>query len=456
MTVQVILGRALDGSIVTIPLDQLRERHFMIQGATGQRKTLFLLSLLCQFHAAGDAVIFIDLGGDRAAYWILRKACRKSGKQLYLFSLDRLHNSYYFDPLTSVTGFSDPVIASNAIALGLNLIYSEGYGRTFWGRFNLSDVNEAFDRLFERGLTRPTFRDLIHELKLVAKARRRRGDVSEAVLAADQLSRLEHFRVSPDPAMQLSIASVIEEGAIAYFWLPTALYGATARAMASLASWCVMVEMAQRDELLLPPKFTQLGTDEYSQIAAGRSALESQLVLSRKWGLQNSMVFQSREQMQTADGDLFPVLRENCQRFHFTLPSEDEQRELMACSKDVLKEFRGQNFQRLTSTTQVRQELLPQLERNEVLDVSGKAMQLFAVLDLGDMHRDPIPFEIIPPTESVAEHEKLKRLPLPRKEEPCKHLRSRPADNAKRNASQAMLRAIHEMKLTALGIPQNG
>ena len=60
----------------------------------------------------------------------------------------------------------------------------------------------------------------------------------------------------------------------------------------------------------------------------------------------------------------------------------------------------------------MREELRPRLTRNEVLDVSGKAMQLFAVLNLGDEHRDPIALQIEPPT-TREEHAELKARPLP-------------------------------------------
>jgi len=410
----ITFGKLFDGSPLDLPLDLLLERHFMVQGSTGQRKTLFVISLLLQFLAMGHAVFFIDLGGDRAAYALFASACRELGKTLRLFSLNPRHDSMYFDPLVTDSGFIDQVIAANVIASGLNLLYSDGYGRGFWGRFNLADLNEAFDHLHAKGIQRPNFAQLISELRSIARSRRRQSAVSEAVLAADMLARIAHFGMAADPHQQLNIANIIESGGVGYFYVPAALYGASARAVATLSAWSVMVEAAQHFESSQPPRVVHVALDEYAQVAAGRSTLEAQLTLCRKWGVQMHLLFQSAEQMRTPDGDLGPILRDNCQRFYFTVASEQEQRELMACSLDEIKTKRSITSASLArSSVQSREELLPTLERNEILKVSGEAMKAFAVFNLGDQHRDPIPFAIIPPTKSIAEHTALKLTRLP-------------------------------------------
>ena len=413
----IVFGHLESGEQLSFPLDMLRERHFMVTGRTGQRKTLFTLSQLKQFHAAGDGVIFIDLGGDKAAYQILKRALRP-GKRLWLCSIDKRHDSFYFDPLITGSGFSDQLIASNAVGSGLNLIYSEGYGRSFWGRYNVADINDALDRLASRGIISATFKQLTEELKQIAKARGAQKQTSEAVLAADQLHRVHYFGEAPTPDKQLNLRQAIRNGDIVYFWCPTALYGWAARAIATLASWCVMVEMAQLDddrndgEHSAPP-VTHLTIDEYAQVASGKSSLESQLVLSRKWGLQMTMVFQDYEQMRTPDGDLFPTLRSNCQRFIFDAISEDAQKDLMNASTDEIKYLPGRSISGTSTSNQERAYIAPALERSKVQAISGKAMWVFGIFNLGDKHRDPIPFEIIPPTNSVAEHNELKHLQMP-------------------------------------------
>lgn len=440
--------------LLAFPLEQLLEKHFLIQGATGQRKTLYLVSLLLQFFAFGHAIVVIDLGGDRPALHLLRAACEKSkalGKHFHFFSIDNRHKSLYFDPLVTGSGFKSFIIGANAIASGLQLVHSDGYGRTFWSRFNLADLNEAFDRLREHRITNPTFADIVRELKRIAKERRRSDQVSESVLAAEQLCRIEHFGVAPTPKQQLSIADVISTGGIAYFWLPVAQFKAEARAIATLAAWCVMLELAERAEQNLAPCVTHLAIDEYAQIAAGKNSVESQLTLSRKWGLQMWPVFQSFEQMSTPDGNLWPVLRDNCQaRFHFNLESEEDQRQLMYASEDELKTISTPSTPDIVPTSTVRQFLAPKLERNKILEISGKAMWTFGVFKLGDQHRDPIPFEIIPPTKSVEHHAELKLTEIPRKPNPTSDTTAATNDTSERTLQQA-LAELYATRMAAVG-----
>lgn len=454
MTDKLVLGQQTDGTPLSFPMEAFREKHFSIQGATGQMKSMFLISLLLQFFAMGSPIVFLDLGGDAVSYWLLSDACAKCGKQLRLFSLNPQHHSYYFDPLLTGAAFSDLIVAVNAIASGLSLWYGESYGRSYWGRLNLWEISQAFQRLSEKSVHSPTSDDLICEMLAVATLRRRPSDISEAALAAEQLSQLKHFGRAPDPDRQLNLAEVIDEGDVAYFWLPAALYGGSARSIATLASWCLMVEMANREERGLAATPVHVAKEEFAQIASGRSALESELVLSRKWGLQIWHVYQSAEQLATADGDLNPILRDNTQRFLFTVASEREQRELMACSRDEIKTSSGKSFQHLRATTQIREFIAPVLERNSILEVSGKKKQLFAVLNLGDQHRDPIPFEMIPPTKSIAEHAALKQRPMPRTPQvSASHPHSDEGPTAPQPPLrlQAKLAALYQSKLVALG-----
>jgi hypothetical protein len=69
MSMRIRLGKHLDGTPFEIELAKLRENMFFIQGATDQRKSLFLSSVLTQFPELGDAIVYCDLGGDRVMYF---------------------------------------------------------------------------------------------------------------------------------------------------------------------------------------------------------------------------------------------------------------------------------------------------------------------------------------------------------------------------------------------------
>ena len=419
MSQQIVFGRRADGSVLSFPVAELLERHSAIQGATGQRKTLFLLSFLTQFLAdPTHSVVYVDLGGDQAAYWILENACRNLGIRMQLFTLSRFHRSTFFDPLVNTRAFAeDTTIAAANVASGLSLSHSEGYGRNFWGRLNTASINEGFDWLATHGAVgRPhSLAELGAALRAIQRRNRQRTDSSEAVYAVDQILRYPTIGIAPNPQEQHSIGETIEYGGVSYFFLPTAIYGSTARAVGTFAAHTTMVEAADRLEQGKEPRVVHLAVDEFSQIASGRSNVEGQVTLSRKWGVQMHLVFQSREQMKTPDGDLGPILRDNCQRFLFTVASEDEQKELMACSEDEVKYLAQPQTSAFVPTTPLRSYLAPKLERNDILGINAKAMSAYAVLSLGDRHRDPIPFEVIPPTKSAAEHSALKRKRLPRR-----------------------------------------
>jgi len=391
--------------------EQLAEKHFAICGRIGQRKTLCLVSILQQYiKLPGHAVIWIDLGGDQAAHWILRNAAYDAGKPFYLFSLGA-HDCASWDPLLNTPAFSeDLTVAANGLAQGLRLEMGEGYGRTFWSRLSGAELNQAFDNLRAAGIELPSFEQLTLELRRLAETSRSRQHVSEAYLAADQILRYQALRERR--TQELYLGRAIEESAVVVFYLPTAHHGGAARAVGSLAGWCTSVDAAYRYEHGLDKRTIHLAIDEFPQIASGRSAMSSALTLARKWGIQMYLVYQDGGQLNTADGDLTSIIRSQCQQILFTLESEEEQNALRYESKDVLRTLNSTSLNPLAATKQVREFWEPGLTRNEILDVSGVAMKAFGVFKLGDKHRDPIPFTVIPPT-SKQEHEKLKRKPLP-------------------------------------------
>lgn len=83
-----------------------------------------------------------------------------------------------------------------------------------------------------------------------------------------------------------------------------------------------------------------------------------------------------------------------------------------------MREDVGSSLNGMGVTTSVREVEEAGLRRNSILELSAEAMKAYAVLNLGDQHRDPIPFTIIPPTKSVAAHRTLKNKPLPTKPQP--------------------------------------
>lgn len=408
-------------------LDQLREKHFAIAGPIGQRKTLFLLSVLVQLlRLKDDCCFYIDIGGDQAALWILHAAAKAAGKPFWFVSLDNTDDGACWDPITGTPAYTaDLTIATSGVASGLSLLHGEGYGRKFWGRINYKAITEAFTSQWKQLGRLPSFPELVQELVRQARAQRNTQQTSEAYLAAEHL--LNYDALTGKGAKRLDIGDAIEQAGVVVFHIPSALRGEAAKAVASMAVWSVLVEAAHRTALGKAQRYIHLPVDEYAQIASSRSAVDSGMVLARKWGVSLWVVYQDDSQLITPEGDLRPVIRSQCQRFLFARESEEEINELRNRSLDVLRPDHSHNLRGMSRTTSVREVLEPGLTRNEILELSGVAMQAYAVLRLGDMHRDPIPFTVIPPTASPAEHAKLKIKPLPKKADQAGTSTPRPA-----------------------------
>ncbi|MCA9136279.1 MAG: TraM recognition domain-containing protein [Planctomycetales bacterium] len=367
--------------------------------------------MLVQYIRLSDhAVIFIDLGGDQAAFHTLKEAAERAGKPFYFFSLGA-HDGCSWDPIRNTPAFADDYLAAtNGIAQGLRLEYGEGFGRTFFARLSAAEINQAFENLLIAGNRTPTFLDLADELREIAKQTRSRNQISEAFLAADQLVR--YRAISELRAKQLYLSEVIEQGGVAVFYLPAAHAGGAARAIASLASWCTTVEAALRVEKGLSKRYTHLAIDEFAQIASGRSAVASALTLARKWQVMFYLIYQDSDQLRTADGDLNSIIRSTCQLVFFDAFSREDQDELMAFSKDEDKADNSETISRGRVSEHFGHRREPKLTRNEILDVSSTAMEAFWIPKLGKGHIEPVRFAVVP-VKSKSQHERISNLPLP-------------------------------------------
>lgn len=414
MSPKITIGRLDDGSLLQFTVEQLAEKHLAIEGRIGQRKTLFLLTLLKQYlRLLHHVVIYIDLGGDLAAAWILKEAAEQAGKPFYFFSLGA-HDGCSWDPVLNTPAFQDDVsVAVAGLAQGLRLEHGEGYGKTFWSRLSTRDIAQAFNHLAAAGIPLPTFQQLAEELSRMAESARSAQQTSEAYLAAEQLLRFQSL--SGQRPQQLYLGNAIEEGAVVVLYLPAAHHVGAARAVASLAAWCTTVEASFRFEQGLEERIIHLAIDEFPQIAAARSAVDATLTMARKWSIQAYPVLQDIEQLKTPDGDAGAVIKSQCQRVIFTAETERTQTELRFESKDIRRTLEGMSIRNLSASTSTHEFIDPELTRNDILAINGEAMRALGVFKLGDKHRNPIPITIIPPT-TKARHKQLKNTPWPRLE----------------------------------------
>lgn len=393
------LGRALSGAALELPIERVLGNHWHIRGRTGSMKTVFATSLSMQWLAhSHHLVAVLDLGGDKAWAWQMLERCRQTPtRPCRLFSLDPGHGGCYFDPIKAVTAADSNLSrVASGICFGLNLVYGEGYGKSWFGRVNTATIIEALAGLVVRGLHNPGLHDLARELSRMARRLHPGRDASEALYAVDQLLRYTRLDTHPDPEANLDMRRAFEQGEALYFFLPTIFDPQPARAVAALAAWSIALEAARRTDQGDPVIPTHLFIDEFAQVVGGKS-LEDLLTQVRKTGVQIYLLHQSTDQLLTRDHDLASIVRDNCTlKVLFTATNERDLDELQFYSLDVVRPRRGHSIQAHSISTSQQESVEPALSRNQIREVSDTAMQAFFCQQLGDGHHEPEPFEIEP------------------------------------------------------------
>lgn len=389
---------------------ELSDTNWCLVGKPGQMKSVLVGSWQSQYVALPKhSTIVIDLGGDKALYQSLARVAVKVGKPVYTVSLDENHDNCGWEPILNTPSYAynrQHMVAG--IQCGLRLQHGDGYPTTFWSRKAAAEINKAFDSLRHAGCLLPSFPQFANELRINAEADRGK-QISEAHLAADELLRYRFLY--EDNRRQLFLSKAIEESALVYFYLPTALDGGAARSLAALASWSTTVEAALRENEGKDDRTIHLVIDEYSQIASEKSTVEATLNLARKWNVQMTLVLQSFNQVPE---DLRGVIRTNCQLAIFDAYSKEEQEWLMRQSLEVNRPQQSTNESEFgfQSSLSSRDNWESELTHNRILEVSGQKQKFFLLLKLGQGHQNPIECTVRPAV-SKEEHAELKKLPMP-------------------------------------------
>ena len=291
-----------DGSEIRLPRTVADETFFHIRGKVASGKSTFLSSiggqLLKPYKRNGrimrDPVTVVEFGGDLAMHNHLMEQTETRCRTLSLTPSE----SYFWEPLASFSGLEGQTrrIAS-AIGSGLNLIYSDGYGRGFWSRVNFSTLLQAGKNLAEKGVLAPELFDYATELSEMA-SRRTSKDASEALFALEQLLEFPQLRRCEDPEKRIDFAKVLEDSECVYFMLPTLLESLAARAIGTFAIWALIVECAKRRlDGTKERRYPHLIIDEVGQISAGK-AFSDTLFLARKF-IQIFLAHQTTEQLRS-------------------------------------------------------------------------------------------------------------------------------------------------------------
>lgn len=413
------------GRRVSFPRSAHDGKMLQIRGITGGGKSMLMTQLHLQYlepYTIGrqkslSPLCIIDLGGDLFGFNMIKKRCEELGRTFKWLSLDPLDQSFTFDPLQGCQSLAGSASRkANFVTAGLNLAYAEGFGTGYFGRLNFSTIREAFVRLEKKGVASPSLHQLGEELSLMAKRQKGSKEAAEALYALDQLLDYDVLTPNPDPSQRIDIAEALEECHVLYFFLPTLQEPMAARAVGTLAAWSVIHAAAHRQKTGKAPRTIPLTIDEAAQIVHGQS-FQDALVLSRKYGIRISVLYQSEAQLKSSRGtDMSQVVADNCSIkafFSTDTKKNGEIDSLLGHSKSEIVPRLGYSQSGLKTTTSQQEHEEPILKRNDVVDCSSTFGEYYLVFHEGG-HREPIRVRSeFPTTKEV--HAELSNRPIPPK-----------------------------------------
>lgn len=437
---------------------EILKEHCYIVGDTGSGKTAVgitpLLLQLVRGHAASDGgttppppMVVLDLKGDYALFHTLREESAKRRKELGItdpddprhafrfFTPEKGRASHFFNPFQSLDSEARTDIQLCHLILdSLGLNHGEGYGRSYYSRKSRMML---FDALTKGGSRPRSIEELYARLKKFTgehdDPERLTGDFNykhdtfELLATIHTLSRYEMLATTANldnPSLSIHMPEVIEQGQIAYFWLPAALESISVREIAKLAIFSTLTAAIDRqrergageDE----PKQVYLVIDEFQRIAGENFKVI--LEQARSFGISAILANQTQSDLNTHDIDLRPTVRGNTRiKMYFSVTDPDEER--------VLSEASGQELAMLESgfgpfaangaapaAAQWSQSLKPRLTRNDIMRVSDHPLEYILKVSRGSGFTQfggmPIPVRTsYPLTKDL--YEERKRMPWP-------------------------------------------
>jgi hypothetical protein len=320
----------------------LIREHMYISGDSGSGKTsqglIPLLFSLIGFRRSRvqetAAIVIVDLKGDMACFEAARRAAARVGKSFRYFTPEQDRSSYFFNALSELNpdGQRTPMQLTEVLQNALSLNHGEGYGRLFFSRKTRAALLDA--------LNRPTRAKSLRDLLVVLE--RIRGsdptqyrDVFELISTVKALTSYPQLNTSGSavPEQTIHMPSVIEDGQVVYFWLPSAIESASVREIAKLALYSLLAAAMDRARARgpngepLPPRQTYLFIDEFQRIAGENFKVV--LEQARSFNVGVILSNQGISELKTPDSDLRSVVRTNTRvKVHFSIQNRADLIEL--------------------------------------------------------------------------------------------------------------------------------
>lgn len=335
--------------------DVLDKSHAHITGTTGSAKTsASLMPLLIQLirgyrrDPSGDPadaqvevdpagftrappIVVIDLKGDNALFHTVKTEAEIRGQKFRFLSIEETDDSDFFDPFQGVASRRhSPVQLANYYVEAFNLDYGLFYGAHYYTQENTSELLRALKRLLAQPA--PTLKALQSLLSSVTTHDSKQIRHCVEFLAEYRQLDPQQYLGGPDRAVDMR--RLLENGEVAYFYLPTLGGLITGRPLAGLALYSLVIaakDLAQEGN----PRKSYVFIDEFQTIAG--KALADVLAQARGFGVSLILANQSKAQLKNPQVDLAQEIETNSgfKQYYTILP--DEMENILQMSADHLK-----------------------------------------------------------------------------------------------------------------------
>jgi hypothetical protein len=245
------LGFEKLGSEPVLLSTRLLEEHVHIMGSSGSGKTtkglIPLIEQLVQLRRPNrkqrggveycSGMVIIDLKGDMALFSAAKDAAEKAGKTFKWFTTEVGRSTYAFNPFLK-TDSEKVTLAQTADRLieALGLDHGEQYGASYFTRVNRRVLQRHMRR---REALPQSLLELATTLTPEQLTRENRdsyelGAALELLAQIDQLNVTPNSRYAAAAKSSIKMDEVVAQKQVAYFCLPQAIEGASAREIGRL------------------------------------------------------------------------------------------------------------------------------------------------------------------------------------------------------------------------------
>ncbi|WP_425399077.1 hypothetical protein [Aeoliella sp.] len=417
---------AKQGDQVLVPRDLLKNTHTHIRGKSGSGKdSTLILPLAAQLlqpyeltweEADGsvntvserDAVIMVDLGGDKATFGAMNALTDSDpDREFHFLSLDANH-SHKFDPFQSIPADGYRIIRlCNLFLEAFSLDHGLTYGGSWYSQRNLLLLLNICEQLVAE-------RRKGKEITLYDVDRFLADPQTASIRDAEQIRGifrflLEYPQLQPTPRDKqvINVKQIIKNRGVLFAYLPAIAEATTARQIAGLVLYtAVNAAMSLYEELDVatgeqrPHPHTHIFVNEFHSIAG--SSFEALLTGARKYNISLYLANQTTESLRTRDLDLSATVRDNCGvRIYQTVTGKQDIEELLTFSQETTRTLRSTKPNEsirlkgrgALGSSSLSEQVTTQLTKAEILDISSRKCAGFAIVDDGLGHREPIPLE---------------------------------------------------------------